>query len=136
LGEVFRKQDFIESDPHFAEIDVAHLAFPVNICADCHFIFTELKIPGDQAQWQSGRGAQSGTPNQMPVVHVQELGAGRELGRRRISSSAWDTLARSSVFCPFHESVNRLPEIFRTGKTGGLVPSVFDSISRHRSSCT
>lgn len=34
----------------------------------------------------------------MPVVHVQEIGTGRELGRRRIGGSAWGTLARSAVF--------------------------------------
>lgn len=48
---------------------------------------------------------------------MQELGAGRELGRRRISSIAWGALARSSVFCSFHGVVTRLLEIFMTEKT-------------------
>jgi hypothetical protein len=48
---------------------------------------------------------------------MQELGAGRELGRRRISSIAWGALARSSVFCPFHRVVRILMEMFMTEKT-------------------
>ena len=39
-------------------------------------------------------------------------------------------------FYPFHEGVNSMSEIFRTDKAGGLVLSVFDSISRHRSNRT